>query len=214
MVAIRYLARRHVGDYPLKNNGSHIDASLSRQPLVKGERLVRAEMNAVIITTAATARYSATRLVSWLALPEGSVGSIASVARACAIPLRLQRSRAAAEARALLSRNWRAPTVQGSAASPPPPRCRSVAISASLCAAARPMIKCSVAPRQVFRRGRRLPADCAAQWPCEPKRARGMGSTCRARVHASFSSAALVGSRSQADHLTRNSAMDDSIGGS
>ena len=26
---------------PLKNFGSHIDASLSRQPLVKGERLVR-----------------------------------------------------------------------------------------------------------------------------------------------------------------------------
>ena len=118
MVAIGYLARRHVGDYPLKNNGSHIDASLSRQPLVKGERLVRAEMNAVIITNAATARYSAKRLVSWLALPEGSVGIIASVARACAIPLRLQRSCDAAEARALLSRKWRAPLVQGSAASP------------------------------------------------------------------------------------------------
>ena len=39
---------RKVGDYPLKNNGSHIDASLSRQPLVKGERLVRYEVNAVI----------------------------------------------------------------------------------------------------------------------------------------------------------------------
>ena len=33
---------------PLKNSGSHIDASLSRQPLVKGERLVRLEVNAVI----------------------------------------------------------------------------------------------------------------------------------------------------------------------
>ena len=31
-----------------KNSGSHIDASLSRQPLVKGERLVRYEVNAVI----------------------------------------------------------------------------------------------------------------------------------------------------------------------
>ena len=31
-----------------KNWGSHIDASLSRQPLVKGERLVRYEVNAVI----------------------------------------------------------------------------------------------------------------------------------------------------------------------
>ena len=48
-----------VGDYPLKNNGSHIDASLSRQPLVKGERLVRAEMNAVIILSAPTANVSA-----------------------------------------------------------------------------------------------------------------------------------------------------------
>ena len=33
---------------PLKNSGSHIDASLSRQPLVKGERLVRLEVNAVM----------------------------------------------------------------------------------------------------------------------------------------------------------------------
>ena len=31
-----------------KIGGSHIDASLSRQPLVKGERLVRYEVNAVI----------------------------------------------------------------------------------------------------------------------------------------------------------------------
>ncbi len=31
-----------------KNLGSHIDASLSRQPLVKGERLVRYEVNAVM----------------------------------------------------------------------------------------------------------------------------------------------------------------------
>ena len=46
-----------VGDYPLKNNGSHIDASLSRQPLVKGERLVRAEMNAVINKNATTTCY-------------------------------------------------------------------------------------------------------------------------------------------------------------
>ena len=33
---------------PLKNTGSHIDASHSRQPLVKGERLVRYEVNAVM----------------------------------------------------------------------------------------------------------------------------------------------------------------------
>ena len=32
-----------------KNCGSHIDASLSRQPLVKGERLVRYEVNAVML---------------------------------------------------------------------------------------------------------------------------------------------------------------------
>ena len=34
---------------PLKNLGSHIDASHSRQPLVKGERLVRYEVNAVML---------------------------------------------------------------------------------------------------------------------------------------------------------------------
>ena len=33
-----------------KKLGSHIDASHSRQPLVKGERLVRYEVNAVMIT--------------------------------------------------------------------------------------------------------------------------------------------------------------------
>ena len=33
---------------PLKNSGSHIDASHSRQPLVKGEGLVCYEVNAVI----------------------------------------------------------------------------------------------------------------------------------------------------------------------
>ena len=37
-----------VGHCALKNWGSHIDASHSRQPLVKGERLVRYEVNAVI----------------------------------------------------------------------------------------------------------------------------------------------------------------------
>ena len=39
----------HVGGQgPRKNSGSHIDASHSRQPLVKGERLVRYEVNAVM----------------------------------------------------------------------------------------------------------------------------------------------------------------------
>ncbi len=37
------------GQGPRKNSGSHIDASHSRQPLVKGERLVRYEVNAVMI---------------------------------------------------------------------------------------------------------------------------------------------------------------------
>ena len=42
-------AVRLVGDQgPRKNSGSHIDASHSRQPLVKGERLVRYEVNAVM----------------------------------------------------------------------------------------------------------------------------------------------------------------------
>ena len=37
-----------LGPKPRKNSGSHIDASHSRQPLVKGERLVRNEVNAVM----------------------------------------------------------------------------------------------------------------------------------------------------------------------
>ena len=36
-----------------KNWGSHIDASHSRQPLVKGERLVRHEVNAVTFSARA-----------------------------------------------------------------------------------------------------------------------------------------------------------------
>ena len=46
---ILQLFRHHVLEPELpKNCDSHIDASLSRQPLVKGERLVRYEVNAVI----------------------------------------------------------------------------------------------------------------------------------------------------------------------
>ena len=42
-----------VGDLgPRKNSGSHIDASHSRQPLVKGERLVRYEVNPVMCINA------------------------------------------------------------------------------------------------------------------------------------------------------------------
>ena len=40
--------RKLLGPKPRKNSGSHIDASHSRQPLVKGERLVRNEVNAVM----------------------------------------------------------------------------------------------------------------------------------------------------------------------
>lgn len=67
-----------VGDYPLKNNGSHIDASLSRQPLVKGERLVRAEMNAVITVGAAIASYCGLCLLA----------SLARLARSKSLPAR------------------------------------------------------------------------------------------------------------------------------
>ena len=46
---LQFLSSRDVGDQgPRKNSGSHIDASHSRQPLVKGERLVRYEVNAVM----------------------------------------------------------------------------------------------------------------------------------------------------------------------
>ncbi len=42
-------AAHEVGALELRKNwGSHIDASHSRQPLVKGERLVRYEVNAVM----------------------------------------------------------------------------------------------------------------------------------------------------------------------
>ena len=47
---LQFLSSRDVGDQgPRKNSGSHIDASHSRQPLVKGERLVRYEVNAVML---------------------------------------------------------------------------------------------------------------------------------------------------------------------
>ena len=47
-------AHADVGDRsPRKNWKSHIDASHSRQPLVKGERLVRYEVNAVMLLAGA-----------------------------------------------------------------------------------------------------------------------------------------------------------------
>ena len=55
-----------VGDQsPRKNYGSHIDASHSRQPLVKGERLVRYEVNAVMPTDDAAAAYQSSKCVCW-----------------------------------------------------------------------------------------------------------------------------------------------------
>ena len=55
-----------VGDQsPRKNYGSHIDASHSRQPLVKGERLVRYEVNAVMLTGDAAAAYQSSKCVCW-----------------------------------------------------------------------------------------------------------------------------------------------------
>ena len=48
---VEKLVRRKVGSQgPRKNLGSHIHASHSRQPLVKGERLVRYEVNAVMVS--------------------------------------------------------------------------------------------------------------------------------------------------------------------
>ena len=41
-----------LGPKPREKSGSHIDASHSRQPLVKGERLVRNEVNAVMLCNA------------------------------------------------------------------------------------------------------------------------------------------------------------------
>ena len=53
---LQFLSSTYVGDQgPRKNSGSHIDASHSRQPLVKGERLVRYEVNAVMATGDAAA---------------------------------------------------------------------------------------------------------------------------------------------------------------
>ena len=50
---------------PRKNSGSHIDASHSRQPLVKGERLVRYEVNAVILSTHGLPKTHLSNTMSW-----------------------------------------------------------------------------------------------------------------------------------------------------
>ena len=51
---------------PRKNLGSHIDASHSRQPLVKGERLVRYEVNAVMLLFWLASRMSLGTKMYWL----------------------------------------------------------------------------------------------------------------------------------------------------
>ena len=50
-----------------KNWGSHIDASHSRQPLVKGERLVRHEVNAVMTSQVTGTRSFASDLLACIA---------------------------------------------------------------------------------------------------------------------------------------------------
>ena len=52
----------------LKNSGSHIDASLSRQPLVKGERLVRHEVNAVMLEHGSLQQCKVTSHISYSSL--------------------------------------------------------------------------------------------------------------------------------------------------
>ena len=51
-----------------KNCGSHIDASHSRQPLVKGERLVRHEVNAVMLEHGSLQQCKVTSHISYSSL--------------------------------------------------------------------------------------------------------------------------------------------------
>ena len=51
-----------------KNSGSHIDASHSRQPLVKGERLVRHEVNAVMLEHGSLQQCKVTSHISYSSL--------------------------------------------------------------------------------------------------------------------------------------------------
>ena len=63
----------NVGDQgPRKNSGSHIDASHSRQPLVKGERLVRYEVNAVMSNSVPQGGWHLGRM-SWLVSCSGAI---------------------------------------------------------------------------------------------------------------------------------------------
>ena len=53
---------------PRKNSGSHIDASHSRQPLVKGERLVHHEVNAVMLEHGSLQQCKVTSHISYSSL--------------------------------------------------------------------------------------------------------------------------------------------------
>ena len=59
---------RHWDLRPHKNSEIHIDVSLSRQPLVKGERLVRYEVNTVMARTGPAAEATCPELAKGSAL--------------------------------------------------------------------------------------------------------------------------------------------------
>jgi hypothetical protein len=64
---------------PRKNSGSHIDASLSRQPLVKGERLVRYEVNAVMHCFIQRLISKLITCLSWRSPQVGEAGRVARI---------------------------------------------------------------------------------------------------------------------------------------
>ena len=70
---------REVGHRCPQNWGSHIEASHSRQPLVKGERLVRYEVNAVIANQACKQKcfYSFEHVAETVKLPREQTTSLA-----------------------------------------------------------------------------------------------------------------------------------------
>ena len=90
----------------LKNSGSHIDASHSRQPLVKGERLVRYEVNAVMLNSATAGTSHASLRCSCCVEPFCEAHCIL-VETAIEILLRLQEA-----AKALVPRRSTAPATQ------------------------------------------------------------------------------------------------------
>ena len=79
-----------------KNSNSHIDASHSRQPLVKGERLVRYEVNAVMLLGC---------LVGWPSLAP-SIRAPALQSLACLRQPRFGKLRSVVPARPIQPRRW------------------------------------------------------------------------------------------------------------